>query len=405
MKNKKSAVWTAYILTAVIFGLLINGWLNVGQASQAKEHIKVGSRDIILNDKGDSEANKSNLRAGKSSSAASQSLMSSLKGFFGLGDKTIALAFTCVSDKVLFDRIIPDFQNYWLTKTGKKVNFVTGYALPDFDKMATSVSGKPVQIILMSSSTNTISRGYTNTKWQETPNKGVVLSYPQVFLVRKGNPKIIKTYADLTIPGIRVIHVNPLRGTGGGLWQVYGIYGSALKETELATGNKDRKAATERLQKTEENAFYEAVETAVAVKYFLQGAGDVLIISEAAALKAVKKNDSIELVVPPYTVINDLAIYKMERNISSSDQPVIDEFIDYLFTEQSQQAIAEYGFRPSDPTVLARHPEFKLLDNPFQLAYLGEQTAIKRDVILDKWLKINNNRTSKANGNGLSQQP
>lgn len=410
VKSEKNTLRLLYILAAVVVGLLVNGLFTVGQASPYKERVKIGAREIILGDAGDSgvgnrkpAANKSNATPQKSNSAPGKgaqlrfkSFMSRVEEAFEPEDTTIALAYTCIGDKVLFNKIIPAFQTYWQAKTGKQVNFVAGYSLPDFDTMATSVSGQPVQVLLMSSSTNTKTRGYSETKWQQTANKGVVYSIPQVFLVRKGNPKMIRTYADLTIPGIRVLHVNPLKGTGAGLWQIYGIYGSALKETELATGNKDQKLATERLIKTEENAYYEISEQPVVMKSFLRGVGDVIVASEFSAINAVKKNDDVELVVPPYTVLNDLAIYKMDDNISRRDLLVIDEFIDFLFTEEVQEYFAEYNFRPSNPTVLARHPEFRELDNPFRIGYLGEQTDLKKSLILGKWLRINNNRSSKV---------
>ena len=42
--------------------------------------------------------------------------------------------------------IVPAFQKYWFDKTGEEVDFDTGYSLPDFDKVATSVGGRPVQV-------------------------------------------------------------------------------------------------------------------------------------------------------------------------------------------------------------------------------------------------------------------
>jgi len=269
---------------------------------------------------------------------------------------------------------------------------LAGYALPDFDKVATSVNGVPVQVLLMTSASNPVTRGFSETKWKLTANKGIVYYYPVVFLVRKGNPKKINTYADLTTPGIEVIQVNPIRGTGAGLWQVYGIYGSALKELEVTQGNKDRKLAMERLRQVEENAFYGVTLQPKATQLFLDGAGDVIVQSEFGALKTLQRDDSVELVIPPYTIISDMTVFKMERNISSEDQELVDQFIDFLFSEEAQEYVASNDFRPSDPVVLANHPEFKPIENPFHIDYLGEATKLKKDIVLGKWLQINNTR-------------
>lgn len=396
MKYKKVAVAVLGIISAIVLGLAFNGWFNAGQAlPPAKETVKVDAREIVLGDEGDSIAG--NRKGARQNQKKSKSGVAGISGESPAG-KVISLAYTCIGDKVFFDNVFPAFQKYWLEKTGEQVEFATGYALPDFDTVATSVSGQPVQVLVMTSASNPMTRGYNITKWQQTTNNGVAYSYPQVFLVRKGNPKRIKTYADLTIPGIRVIHVNPLRGTGAGLWQVYGIYGSALRETELATGNKDRKAALERLQQVEENTFCGASLMPEAMNYFLQGTGDVIVAPEFSALMALKKSDDVEMVLPPYTVISDLTVFKMDKNISADEQTVVDEFIDFLFSEEVQEYLADFGFRPADPVVLARHTEFKELVYPFHLDYLGEATQLKKDIILGKWLSINNARNNKNSG-------
>ncbi|HEX3032409.1 MAG TPA: substrate-binding domain-containing protein [Bacillota bacterium] len=392
------------LLVVVLTVIVVRGDFSKGIASPYKERLQLNGREIVMGDEGDSRVGNfvhMPQKAGGQAKAATpeaKSLLSKLEDLAGIGDKTIYLAFTCISDKLLFDTLLPDFQQYWKDKRGEQVNFVTGFSLLGFDTLATSVDGVPAQLLIMSSSTDPLTRGFGETKWKHTPNQGVVLSYPQVFVVRKGNPKGIHTYEDLTIPGIRVVHLNPLLGTGGGLWPVYGIYGSALRESEVTTGYKNMHTGYDRLKKIEFNAYYEAGETPEAVRLFQKGVGDVLVVSEPAALRAVKKDDSLELVVPPYTVVNDLRVYRSDRNIRFSDREVVDEFVDYLFTEEAQKAVASYGFRPSSPAVLGNHPEFAPLEYPFTISYLGDPTTVKKDIILRKWLKINNTRPSLTPG-------
>ncbi|HEX3032429.1 MAG TPA: hypothetical protein VHS59_09340 [Bacillota bacterium] len=127
------------------------------------------------------------------------------------------------------------------------------------------------------------------------------------------------------------------------------------------------------------------------MEMFIKGQGDVLIASEFSAINALKKyGDEIEMVIPPYSVMADLTVYKMEKNIGFGDEEVIDAFIDFLYTEEAQEYVAEYGFRPTNSAVLSRHPEFRPLEQPFHLNYLGEATELKRNLILGDWLTINN---------------
>ena len=397
------------LITSIAIAIVILGWFTIGQANPNKEHIKIGPRDLVLGNEGDTPVGyrtilaKDNINGPDGAQPSGQGNQANgdsnaggglLNKLFNKveGNPTITLAYTCVTEKLITKDLIPAFQKYWFDKTGQLVDFQIGYALPDFDTVATSVGGKLVQVLMMSSSSNTESRGYIHTKWYNTANKDVVYSIPQVFLVRKGNPLRIKTFADLTIPGVRVLHVNPLLGNGAGFWPVFAFYGSALKESEVTQGKKDYQAADEQLQKIQANSFSEMREYPPLVKLFAKGTGDVLVCVESLALNTVKTNHNVEIVVPPFTVNNDFSVTTLDRNIGTGEREVVDAFVDFLFTKEVQEMAARRGYRPSDPEVLASHPEFKELIHPFPLSYIGEQTATKKQVILEKWLTNNNNR-------------
>ncbi len=91
MKSKKTAVWLVGILTAIVLGLVINGWFNAGQAlTPAKEHIKIDAREIVLGDSGDSEAGNRNQAAGP----YQKKNLRSVAGASTPAGKTITLAYT-----------------------------------------------------------------------------------------------------------------------------------------------------------------------------------------------------------------------------------------------------------------------------------------------------------------------
>jgi|GEM_PF-3213193 len=383
MKKSKKALVLVSVFTVLVAGLALYGLQEVGQASpRGKEAFKVGARTIVTNDEGES------YNGGYDDPIPDRP-----------GVRTIVLSYTCVMERVLFNETIPGFKKYWKDTAGEDVRFVTGYALPDFDTVATRVSGEPVKVLLMTSGSEPATRGYSTTKWQKNRNKGIIFSSAQVFLVRKGNPKDIKTYADLTRPGIYTAHTNPFEGLGLGLWAVYGIYGSAMKASEVETGQKDPEVALEQLRQVELNAFYGPTSGEQIAKMFLDGTGDVLVISESWARKIARENPDVEIVVPPYTVLSDMIVYTLDKNIKKGDRAVVEGFIDYLFSEEAQEGFARFGFRPSDPGVFAGHPEFAPLEAPFHLDYIGEATNLKRDMILDKWMKINNSKRNNLNNN------
>lgn len=302
--------------------------------------------------------------------------------------QTLVLAFCCVNDDVTFNEIIPAFKKHWKTKTGKDVRFVTGNSEPGFDSVTTTIKGKPVQVGIIATGVEPLTRGFSHTKWRQSANKSVAFRSPTVLLVRKGNPKNIKTFADLAKPGVKIIHANPY-AAGGGLWVVYGIYGSALKNTELKMGRQDKDAAYELLKKVEQNTIVAPVTAREAGQLFASGYGDVLITSENKAIKRLKTNKSIEMVIPAPTIMAEWLVYKFEKNVSQEDQALVNEFIDFLFSEQVQEAYAKYAYRPSDPNIVAKYKHFADLKDYFTIDYLGNPTKVKIDIIIKKWEKIN----------------
>ncbi len=378
--KQRSVIIRMILVTTLLTALAVYAWQHEGQAaSPEKEKYRVGQRDIIIGDEG-------NTIAGDYVDPTSK----------GGGVKTIYLAFTCVSNKPLFNEIIPAFKEYWYQKTGEQVRFEAGYSTLDFDKIATMVNGEPAHVLISTSAHDSVRRGYETTRWQKEANRGVVYSTPVVFLVRQGNPKGIYTYEDLTRPEVMVVHPNPINAAG--FWPVYGIYGSALKGSEVETGRRDKQAALELLREVEQNAVYNSSTSLGAGIQFLEHeVGDVLLWFESRALTTVAKNDSVEMVVPPNTVMADLTVYKMKKIKDDDYKTLIDEFIDFLFNSESQDSFAEYGFRPSDKKVLSRHREFVSLENPFPVDYLGNATQLKKELVLDKWVKINNARKGPKN--------
>ena len=72
--------------------------------------------------------------------------------------------------------------------------------------------------------TRLVDAGIVGTDWNTTPNKGLVTTSVVSFIVRKGNPKNIKTWDDLLKPGIKVLTPNPFT-SGAAKWNLLAAYG------------------------------------------------------------------------------------------------------------------------------------------------------------------------------------
>lgn len=378
MKRKKTLVFGAVGLLLVVVGLYLNGMVFA-----QPEVYEVGSEYMIFNGEGSSmvgEYPDPNPDTPKGEEAAQTNSV----------EREIVLGYTCTGTEALFNDVLPGFQKYWEEITGEKVKFTTGWNAIGPDSVATTVYGKPTQVQILMSIMDGKAKGFEGTKWK-AKRKDIVYSYPQVFVVRKGNPKNILTYADLVRPEVQVLHVDPY-GTHGGIHTVFGLYGAILKESEEKTGQKDYAGADEFVRQVEEKAI-----TRFAGRFlqplFDRGIGDVWITIETRGLKMVKSNpDLYEMVVPPNTFNIDMIAYKDPKNISSEDRNVINAFINYLFSEEAQEAYARGGFRPSDPEVLKRHPKFVPMPGVFDMDYLGQPSKIKKDLLLGTVLDARNNK-------------
>lgn len=377
MKLNKTMVIGVVALILVVIGLYLNGVVFA-----QPEVYEVGSEYMIFNGEGSSMVGEYQDPEDVELNGAKAAQANSV-------EREIVLGYTCTGTDALFNDVLPGFQRYWETKTGEKVKFTTGWNAIGPDSVATTVYGKPAQVQILMSIMDGKARGFEGTKWK-AKRKDIVYSYPQVFVVRKGNPKNILTYADLVRPEVQVLHVDPY-GTHGGIHTVFGLYGAILKESEEKTGQKDYTGAEEFVKQVEQKAI-----TRFAGRFlqplFDRGIGDVWITIETRGMAMMKKDsDLYEMVVPPYTFNIDMIVYKDAKNIPSKDRNVVNAFTDYLFTTEAQESFARGGFRPSDPEVLERHPEFVPMPGVFDMDYLGEPSKIKKDLLLGTVLDARNN--------------
>ena len=115
---------------------------------------------------------------------------------------------------------------------------------------------------------------------RRTSTKGIVTQSVVVFVVRKGNPKGIKTWADLVRPGVEVIEPNPFT-SGGAKWNIMAAYGAQLQAGQDATTQAEAYLAD--LFKhvpVQDKSAREALQT------FVGGKGDVLLSYENEAIAA-----------------------------------------------------------------------------------------------------------------------
>src|SRR5213080_2247296 len=181
--------------------------------------------------------------------------------------------------------------------------------------------------------------GFVTSDWHLLPQKGIVNKTPFVILVRKGNPKGIHDFADLAKPGIKLIHPDPI-SSGGAQWSILAIYGSELKKSENQSGEKDPARALQTLQAIWRNVFSTPASAREGRTTFELGNGDALVTYELDALLMKESNAKVdsEIVIPEATIFSEHPAVVVDKNVSASDRPVVDAFMQYFWSEEAQRA-------------------------------------------------------------------
>ncbi|MBI2257229.1 MAG: sulfate ABC transporter substrate-binding protein [Proteobacteria bacterium] len=190
--------------------------------------------------------------------------------------------------------------------------------------------------------------------WQaRLPHNSSPYTSTIVFLVRKGNPKGIKDWGDLTKEGVEVITPNP-KTSGGARWNYLAAWGWALKQPG---GSADTaKAFVTDLYK--HVPVLDSGARGATTTFVQRGIGDVLLAWENEAFLAVKElgPDQFDIVVPSISILAEPPVAVVDKVADKhGTRKAAEAYLNYLYTPEGQEIAAENFYRPTDPTVAAAH--------------------------------------------------
>src|SRR6266542_1275028 len=134
----------------------------------------------------------------------------------------------------LYEAVNAAFGKQWKGKTGQDV--VVKQSHGGSGKQARAViDGLEADVVTLALAydVDAIERaGLVRPGWAaRLPDRAAPYTSTIVFLVRKGNPKGVKDWADLVKPGIQVITPNP-KTSGGARWNYLAAWGQELRRTK-----------------------------------------------------------------------------------------------------------------------------------------------------------------------------
>ena len=291
------------------------------------------------------------------------------------GGVNITLYGFSIMKESLEKAIYPAFSAKWKQEHGVDVRFTSSFA--GSETVTNQIlQGVKAQIAILSierDAQRLKQGGFVTSDWHALPQKGIVNKTPFVILVRRGNPKGIHDFNDLAKPGIRLIHPDPI-SSGGAQWSILAIYGSELVKSEKETGGADHARALQILQAIWHNVFSTPASAREARTTFELGNGDALVTYELDALLMKQGNSKVdaEIVIPEATIFSEHPTVVIDRNVPPSDRPVIDAFMQYLWSEEAQRAFVKYNFRSSTNDGLnEENKELATIKYPFTVDYFG----------------------------------
>jgi sulfate/thiosulfate transport system substrate-binding protein len=261
-------------------------------------------------------------------------------GSGGGSDKLTLVAYS--TPREAYEALIPEFQK---TDAGKGVTFSQSYGASGDQTRAVQngLAADVVTLALEPDMTKLVDAGLVAKDWNADEHKGMITNSVVAFIVRKGNPKGIKTWDDLIRPGVEVIEPNPFT-SGGAKWNIMAAYGAQLQAGKTPEQAQAYLLELFRHVPVQDKSAREALQT------FIGGKGDVMLAYENEAINAQQKEQAVDYVVPDNTILieNPIAVTTKSRDAAKASA-----FVEFLRSEPAQKLYAERGYRPVDAAAAA----------------------------------------------------
>ena len=250
----------------------------------------------------------------------------------------------------------PMFQKYWKQKTGEQVELKQSHG-GSTKQVRAVADGLEADVVTMNQANDIeflADKGLVAKDWaKKFPNNASPYTSTMVFIVRKGNPKAIKDWADIAAPGVQMIIPHP-KNTGNGRNTYLSAWAWALKQP----GGNDAKAQ-EFLGKLLKNAPLFAAGGRDATTTFMQRKmGDVLVTFESEAEMIAKEfgKGEFEVIYPSLTMQTEFPVAVVEKVVDKKGtRKQAQAYLEYLWSKEGQENAAQNYLRPRDAELLKKY--------------------------------------------------
>lgn len=269
----------------------------------------------------------------------------------------------------LFDAINPKFVAHWKTESGQNIKIEQSHAGTSRQAQAI-LQGLKADVVTFNQVTDVdalAQRGLLNKDWRKAFANNASPYYSTIaFMVRKGNPKGIKTWDDLVRSDVKLVFPNPK--TSGNAR--YSYLGAWLYANEKFKGDEAQvKQFVGKLLHNVEN--FPTGGRGATVAFAQNGQGDALLTFESEvkniAASEEFKSGAFEVIVPPVSVLAEFPVAVVDKVVDEKGtRKEATAYLQYQYSKEIQTLLASFNLRVHHPEVVkataAQFPAIKLIN-------------------------------------------
>jgi sulfate transport system substrate-binding protein len=248
------------------------------------------------------------------------------------------------------------FADYWQKQTGEKVTIQQAHGGSGAQARAV-IDGLEADVVTLGAPSDIdaiAAKGLTAKDWAtRLPDNSAPYTSTIVFLVRKGNPKGIHNWDDLTKKDVSIVTPNP-KTSSGGRWNYLAAWGWALSHW-----NGDEAKAKEYVTGIYKNvAVLDSGARGATISFTQRGVGDVLLAWENEAFLAVKEagDGTYDIIVPSESILAEPPVAVVDSVAQrKGTQKVAEAYLRYLYSDEGQEIAAKWFYRPRSPAIAAKY--------------------------------------------------
>ncbi len=244
------------------------------------------------------------------------------------------------------------FEDYYLEETGITVDVIQSHG-GSGSQARSVIEGSDADVVTLALAhdiTLIEDSGLIDPGWiDEFSDNSSPYTSTIVFLVRAGNEKNIQDWDDLLNEGVEIITPDP-KSSGGACWNFL----AAWHYAQLMYNNDEEQIRAFVSHLYDNVIVMDSGARGATTTFVENGQGDVLIAWENEALMAMDEYPGeFEMITPSISILAEPSVAVVDENAEKNGTTeVATDYLSYLYTDEAQELIGEYYYRPINEEIL-----------------------------------------------------